>query len=467
MAHEDLCKWNRRMNTSCRVATVAVLIGLLGAIPSAAQDTTKPGKISLTRLAPDLTPVADYTGPILERATLSGDWWGSRTNLYEHGITLDAALTQVFQGVATGGNDTNDTTYTGLLDTGLTLDTGKLQWWSGGLFVFNAQTGFADSFPLGAGTVSPPNFTALYPTPDKPDAFLMEYYLMQALSKEIVVIVGRVNAVNFLDRNRFANDPRNQFLNIALNNDPLFGAFVSFSTYGVLVSWQVTKHFSISPAVFDPNIQPGEWGAPPGGLFRDVGVGAEASLTWELAQDLGGAVRVDSIYVSKDTVALDNPRLPVELLLGLPLETKQGNWIVALNVEQYLWKPSASGGKQTVRNASLDFQEPGLGVFARFSYTPDDRNAWNIFASAGVGGRGLIPGRLYDRLGFGFYWLKESGALDNQPGNLLRDEWGLEAFYNVALTPWVQLTFDVQWARSGVTSRGNSVVLGGRLFTRF
>ena len=41
--------------------------------------------------------------------------------------------------------------------------------------------------------------------------------------------------------------------------------------------------------------------------------------------------------------------------------------------------------------------------------------------------------------------------LDAQPGNLLQDEIGVEAFYNFALTPWLQLTADFQWVRSGKT----------------
>jgi hypothetical protein len=65
---------------------------------------------------------------------------------------------------------------------------------------------------------------------------------------------------------------------------------------------------------------------------------------------------------------------------------------------------------------------------------------------------GIIPGRPYDRLGIGVYWLKESNDLDDQPGNLLQDEVGFEAFYNLALTPWAQLSFDVQWIDPGVNN---------------
>ena len=63
--------------------------------------------------------------------------------------------------------------------------------------------------------------------------------------------------------------------------------------------------------------------------------------------------------------------------------------------------------------------------------------------------------------------LKESGDLDDQPGNLFEDEVGFEAFYNLAVTPWAQLTFDVQWVNPGVKSIDDTVVLGTRLFMQF
>ena len=47
------------------------------------------------------------------------------------------------------------------------------------------------------------------------------------------------------------------------------------------------------------------------------------------------------------------------------------------------------------------------------------------------------------------YWLKESNDLKISREALLRDEVGLEAFYNFAITPYVQLSFDAQWISSG------------------
>ena len=433
--------------------------------------------LSLTQVEPDLTPFSDYSGEFFNRATLTGDWGGSRTNLYEQGVTFDALLTQVYQNVASGGVDSgNDDTYTGLLDYGMTFDTGKLGLWSGGLLTFNAQTGFASNDPLGSGNLSPTNFTGIYPTADKPDTVLMEYYLTQALSKELGVVVGRINAVNFLDKNRYADNPRNQFMNLAMNNSPLLGSMVSFSTYAVLASWQVSENITINPAIYDPNLQPGDSSPKGKGLFSDVGYGVEVAVSWKLSDEYDGALRVDGLYNNKDTTLLDNPRLPEDILLGISPETKSSNWLVNVNFEQAVWKPAGAGTKNTrrktqalpqLRTSAYDFEEPGIGVFGRVAYGPDDRHAWDFYVMGGVSGRGIFEGRPYDRIGVGFYHMKEGDDLNDQPGNLLQDETGYEVFYNLAITPSVQLTFDVQWVDSGITGNDDATVVGMRLMTPF
>ena len=68
----------------------------------------------------------------------------------------------------------------------------------------------------------------------------------------------------------------------------------------------------------------------------------------------------------------------------------------------------------------------------------------------GFGGKGLIPRRENDRYGLGFYYLDVNNPeLQGlfRTTKLLRDEYGFEAFYNIAITPWLQLTPDLQVVR--------------------
>jgi porin len=60
-------------------------------------------------------------------------------------------------------------------------------------------------------------------------------------------------------------------------------------------------------------------------------------------------------------------------------------------------------------------------------------------------------------MGVGFYWLDMSSDLDDFAINKLEDELGIEAFYNIALTPWLQISVDFQWIDTGVVENDNAV----------
>jgi porin len=74
----------------------------------------------------------------------------------------------------------------------------------------------------------------------------------------------------------------------------------------------------------------------------------------------------------------------------------------------------------------------------------------HFFYSLGIGGKGVIPTRERDRYGFGFYYIDVNNPeLQGvfRSTKLLRDEYGFEAFYNIAITPWLMLTPDIQVVR--------------------
>ena len=432
------------------------------------------GKTSITKLVPPITKVFNYSGDIWERGTMFGDPGGLRTKLYESGFTLDAQLTQVYQGVTSGGNASGNGSgsYNGLLEINSTLDTAKLGLWSGGLIAATFQASFGDPLESEAGNVSPVNMTPLWPKPfDNGSTYLTEYYLFQGLPHEMEFIAGRIDATNFLDKNTFANNPESQFLNASLNNMLLWGNFLTFSTYATIFVAPVTKGLKIAVAAWTPNTEPGD----DAGDWSDYGVVANPMFDYHLG-GLPGAVQVVAAYSSADAVALDNPALVPDLITGTTLPEKNDNWMFTINGEQYLWAPKgasvprAKGGrKEDFFMPTQDFavNPPGVGLFYRAAYTPEDRNPWNWNVSGGLGARGIIPGRPYDRMGLGVYWLKESSDLDDQPGNLVQDEVGVEAYYNLAITPWLQLSADVQWINPGITSSDDAWVLGSRLNTRF
>ena len=435
------------------------------------------GLISITKTVPPLTKVFNYAGDnIWTRATLFGDFNGGRTDLYNKGVTFDGTVTQVLQGVTSGGaRNAKDHTahYNGLMELNATFDTAKLGWWSGGLLATTLMTSWGDPISSAAGNVSPVNMTPMWPVPFDNSTELTEYYWLQALPKDMLLIAGRLDATNYLDKNSFANNPESQFLNTMLNNNLLWGEFLTFSTYAGLLIVPVNKDFKLGFAVWDPETQPGDYG----GVWDHYGAAVTGIWDYEV-NGLKGVFNPVFAYTNKDAIPGSNHMLaefPLkDFLLQIP--PKSGNWMFTITGEQYLWTPEGSSFP-TGSNAkdyflpTQDFvtNAPGIGLFYRFTYTPEDRNPWNVVASVGLGARGIIPGRPYDRMGIGWYGMYESGDFKDIPivGQALGNESGFEAFYNFALAPWLQLSADLQYINQGLAGRDKAWVMGTRLFLRF
>ena len=473
---------------SARMALCAA--GLLVSSMAFAQDKASSGgseesekPTSITQMIPTLTPVSDYSGDFGDRYTLLGDFNGARQDLYSKGIALDATFTQVYQGVSSGGTNDDDYKYHGLLEYGVSLDTDKLGWWPGGVFVANVYTSVGRTILGDTGSIIPVNFNSALPTADPSDTFPMEYYLTQGLPTETLVTIGRLNASNFLDRSRFSNDRKSQFLNAALGNNLLVGNFLSFSTYALLVVQPVSENVAIYGAVFEPNLQADDYQPDNGSLFSDVGAGGGADIRWELGDGLGGSLNPVFIWTNKDTTDIDNPYYPLspldDVVLPINAPQKSSNWTVIATLDQYLWKPAGATKKSAAAGSSVGslpdpaadfaYQEPGLGLTVRAGYAPEEGNIWNSYFSVALSGRGVIPGRPYDRIGVGAFAQLLSDDWNDLVlvGDVLDDEVGVEAFYNYAISPALTLTADVQWIDPGIKATDNTWVLGTRLFTRF
>jgi porin len=101
---------------------------------------------------------------------------------------------------------------------------------------------------------------------------------------------------------------------------------------------------------------------------------------------------------------------------------------------------------------------------------------------SGIGGKGIVPGRLRDS--FGVAWARTEFSGHVIP--FLRDRLGLgfdredaiEVYYNAALTGWLDATLDLQIVDTGQARKldgsgrrledmGTAVVPGLRLYARF
>jgi porin len=386
-----------------------------------------------------------YSGDLWRRSTLSGDWWGVRNELAAKGVTLDMSLTQSAQGIVHGGKDTGWQYGGGRGDINVMFDTQKLGLWPGGFLNVEAEGNFIPADTLRksingrAGSLMPVNSSQFYPTPAGDNFNLPALNFTQFLSPYFGLTIGKYATLTSTagDMNEFAHGKGDsQFMNLALNANPIILTTIPYSTLGAGVIALPTKdpHQAIvSFMVLSSTGQASTSGFDDldGNNLTFVGEGRVRTDFFGLTgHQLFGAAFSNRNFSSLD----QNARFIFE---NGAFEGKKGSWNIHYNFDQYLYEPKKGSGE-------------GIGVFGRFGASDGNPNFVHFFYSLGIGGKGVIPNRHNDRYGFGFYYIdvnnpKLQGLF--QTTKLLRDEYGFEAFYNVAITPWLLLTPDIQVVR--------------------
>ena len=466
-------------------------IGLAGAPLALAQESASTDKTK-TQSAPTTQPAAmpsliqelpDYSGDLTHRKYLTGDWGGARTKLAEMGILFDLDVTQILHGNAHGGRDTNNAfRYSGSADYTLKLDTARMGLWPGGLFTFHGETKIGDNINPKTGSLMPPNFQGTLPVPDDPGATtLSEFYFMQALSEQFVIMAGKINGTTLVDQNAFASDHRTQFMNTGLRINPILFYATPYTTMGAGAVWMPTKWLQVMTAVADNDPD----GAATTTGFNTAFHGRDWCTVFQEFDftvkpfEKTGHQKFGWFWTNRDFAELGGdgriqfPRVigrrlvPRQLLprwarvarLGnrfyslTDLETSADTWGLYYNFDQYLF-------------TEADDPEQGVGVFGRFGYGGQP-NIFEQFYSLGVSGKGSIPTRDRDTWGVGYYHANISDHIN--PAFGLHSEQGVEVYYNIEITPWCHLTPDLQViVDPGGSSRHDvAVVYGLRMQVSF
>jgi len=178
-----------------------------------------------------------------------------------------------------------------------------------------------------------------------------------------------------------------------------------------------------------------------------------SELRWTIRPvGLTGHQNFGALWSNADFTSLrQDPRILIEnILFGLPLKKESGSWAFSYNFDQYLF-------------TEKDDPSQGFGIFGRFGISDGKANPIAQFYSFGFGGKGVIPGRDQDRFGIGYYYLKIASDLRRRFSPVLRNrigldhEQGVELFYNIAVTPWLHVTPDLQFIDAG---RNKAPIIG-------
>lgn len=432
------------------VLCIFALLGFAANSMVAYADAESPEVVAIQN-STQVFPTPDYNKPFSERNTLIGSLDGWRQKLANEGITLDANLTQVTQGVAAGGIE-EGWEYSGRGETRLNLDTSKLGWWPGGLLTVIGEGNYGSSLSNKTGALLGTNVNDLFP--ESENSFVIPQVLFtQFLSPEFAISIGKFTTITATggDMNEFAHGKgSDKFLNPNFNFNPLMAVTVPYSTLGVAGIYLPSKDLTITVSAINPYGKPGSAGFDD--LFTEGATFAsEGRYTTHFFGKTGhqllGATVSTANYVDLDQRAANF------IFPGLPVEQASNSWAAYWNADQYFYQPDTTVNR-------------GVGVFARFGISDGKANPIENFASFGIGGKGVIPCRENDGFGIGFFY---SWAVNNSVTSLagFEDAQGYEAYYEIALTPALKLSPDIQWIDPSQQRVDSSWVLGARLFSAF
>jgi porin len=135
------------------------------------------------------------------------------------------------------------------------------------------------------------------------------------------------------------------------------------------------------------------------------------------------------------------------LVPTVPPNHESSSWAVGYAFDQYLWQPAGDSKR-------------GIGVFFSVGAADANPNPVKYSFLAGLGGKGIVPGRPNDTFGLAFARTQFSSAfvpfLRQRLDLGLEHENAFEAYYNLAITGWLSATADLQVIDPGLKKALNS-----------
>ena len=430
-------KASRSHMAAVRVAVVAA--SLFSAIV-AVQDSSG-GDVGCSECIGDSCCSTGCSCDLWTRSQLTGDWLDHRSTLAESGITFDADLTQFYQGVTSGGLRRRFH-YGGHGDYVTKVDFGKLMGREGLFLQMRAEHRFGSAVNLESGGTGAVAVLPNLPTTDTEDLILTNMLFTQALSERFIVFAGKMDTLDG-DMNAFAHGRgKHQFFNTNFVFNPIAVQTIPYATLGagfsILQGPEPIFTFSVLNAT-DTSTTIGV-----DELFADgVALAAEARLPTSF-MGLPGHQGMGATWNSKTYTALGQDPRVIEP--GVPITPKSGSWSLRYNFDQYLYVDPCN-------------PQRGWGLFGRAGISDGNPNPlkWNV--SCGVGGNSPLRGREADRFGIGWYY----SAASNEFTILNPDDGtGAEIFYNIAVSPWFNLTPDVQIIDGSIRAADTALVFGLR-----
>jgi len=391
---------------------------------------------------------------ILTRPSLL-DWpGGPKEALRAYGVELDLSLAQFYQGV-TAGDGRKDWQYGGKLDGIVTFDGHALGLWKGLSLKVHQELVYADdALTQGAGTTIPENTAMAFPRVGGDD-YNTSIVLSQAFDHGISVSLGKFNMLDAASRTPLlGGGGLDTFMHTGLAA-PVSGVTPPY-VIGSLLTLR-TEPATFGLFIYDPrNAQDTDVIEH---LFED-GVTFSLSTTVPIKLlDRLGFQNFRAVYSTEEGIDLrDVPQLQLPPELQNDPRSKNGYWYLSYSFQQFL-------------EHDEDDPSKGWGIFGQVAVTDGNPNPLGWLVLVGLGGNSPIPTRIEDRWGIGYFNYRMSGSLRSAAqrdlGLRYKDEAGFEMFYNVAVTPWLLITADLQFIDPFPSENDDAVLLGLRAQLKF
>ncbi|MBX3421422.1 MAG: carbohydrate porin [Pirellulaceae bacterium] len=380
-----------------------------------------------------------------------------KSRLARRGLKFDFYASQFYQGLAAGGRE-QSWPYGGKLDLFTNVDGQKVGLWQGLFVDAHLEARLGQSVNNIDGLLTPSNIAMAFPENEGNVIALTGLKVTQALSENFAVFAGKINTLDEFpiryNRDMGLGRPGlSGFMNTSLIFNPIAARTVPYAAAGTGFAILQDLEPVFSFCVFDPeeratkgleNLYERGVVLVPDFIFRIQPLGLPGIY------NLGGTYS-SANYTSVDPAAYLNIQLPP---IVFPQES--GSWSLYTNFFQALWVDPCNAQRR-------------WGVFGGLGLSDGNPNPIKYTAIAGFGGQVMRANRPADTFGVGVFQLGLSSQFRALTAPVLaqQDEFGLEWFYNAALTNNIRLTGDCQVVRPSTDEFQTAIIPGLRLVAAF
>jgi porin len=405
----------------------------------------------------EMSPVVGKTQPSFwDQQYMLGDWGGERTRLEKEGISFDFNdigdfLTDV------SGSQTHHATYFGRFRATADINFKKLADFDGEFFI----SGIYQYGRNLSGDYLHVNTLTSSIAGEESERIDQLWYQQGFADNMFKIKFGQVAAVNEFGATDFFDILFNDELGYAPN--AIFNTKQPFSPAGKpgVILWgdlsDITPGLYTKAGVFTAYDNP--YRPDSNGVYYENDFDHGMSGSFEIGYKEQNTV-YDGVYKvganATPDVRYTNPATG---------QLYHGDYNAYATVEKTVYRPMGSDGKVDTKK--------GLDMLFEFVGEPGDRNPLDYEFTLGGRYTGLIPGRDFDKVGFGLIYSDNGNAFSDanviSTGSGLGGETTIELDYQYNPAPWLSIQPDLQYIfdPGGDSSRDDILVVGLRTIVRF